>query len=147
MLTEHNNRSIEDKPNIDQIRKNMRFCCITVVNRMLQPAKSFSVSELLHVSHPQPSKTAHHKSTQVQLGTTQKIQRKQLQKRQRSKLGLRSNNSEFFDFSAQLYDLLKSEFFQNIEVKRPRVDHGQHCSKKALNRSTQKTESPKQISA
>ena len=52
-------------------------------------------------------------------------------------------------FSAQLYSLLKSEVLQKIEVKRPRVDHSQRQStlqQKALNRSAQKTESPKQIS-
>ena len=123
--------------------KDMRYCCVTTVSRMLQSAKSFSVSQHYHVSHPQLSKTAHHKSTQVKPGSTQKSQHRQLQKIQRSKLGLQSNSLEFLDFSAQLYDLLKSEFLQKSEVKRPRVDHGQCCNRKVLNRSAQKTESPK----
>ena len=117
-------------------RKDMRYCCVMTVSRMLQPAKSFLVSQHFHVSHPQPSKTTHHKSTQVKPGTTQKIQHMQLQKSQRNKLGLRSNSLEFLYLSAQWYDL-KSKFLQKIEVKGPRVDHGQRCSRK----------SPKQISA
>ena len=117
----------------------MRYCGITMVSRMLQLAKSFLVSQHFHVSHPQPSKTAHHKSTQVKPGTAQKSQCRQLQKSQHNKLGLRSNSPKFLDFSAQLYGLLKSEFLQKIEVKWPRVDHGQRWS-------TLQQKSPKQVS-
>ena len=39
------------------------------------------------------------------------------------------------------------EILQKIEVKRPRVNHRQRCSRKSLNKSAQKTESPKYNSA
>ena len=104
-------------------------------------SKAFLGQPLLHVSPPQPSKTAHHKSTLVNPKTAQKSQCRQQQKSQCRKLGLQSNSPEFLDFSAQMYGLLKSDFWQKLEVKQPRVDHGQHWStlqQKALDRSAEK---------